>query len=47
MRMINIAIIILCLNIFIIFFEITEKIELKKEINPFLKDRIKEGIIII
>lgn len=47
MRMINIAIIILCLNIFIIFFEITEKIELKKEINPFLKDGIKEGIIII
>lgn len=29
------------------FWNHCEKIELKKEINPFLKDGIKKGIIII
>lgn len=47
MRMISIAIIILCLNIFMIFFlNHCEKIKLKEKINPLVKNGIKEGIII-
>lgn len=42
MRMISIAIIILCLNIFMTFFlNHCKKIKLKEKINPLVKNGIK------